>query len=168
MTEPPIATRIAERILKTRWLMRLPIPLYRAGFGWMLGERFVMIETLGRVSRERRFVVVEVVRRGRNEVCVASGFGPKAQWYRNLKTNGIAYLSTGRARRVPAAAELLDDAGSAAVLRDYAQQYPEAWEMLSSVMTELSGSAVVPVVRFTPPDVTGDRSSGSEPDASAE
>ena len=142
---------IAERILKTRWLMRLPIPLYRAGFGWLLGERFVMIETLGRVSREPRFVVVEVVQRGPRWLCVASGFGAKAQWYRNLRANGVAYLSTGRARRVPAAAELLDDEASAEVLRDYAQRHPEAWEMLGAVMTELSGSAVVPVVRFTPP-----------------
>ena len=152
MTEPPIATRIAERILKTRWLMRLPIPLYRAGFGWMLGERFVMIETLGRVSRERRFVVVEVVRRGRNEVCVASGFGPKAQWYRNLKTNGIAYLSTGRARRVPAAAELLDEEASAEVLRDYERRHPVAWSVLGPVMMHLSDSDVVPIVEFTPPE----------------
>lgn len=150
MTDRPLGVRIADRILKTRWLMRLPIPLYRAGFGWILGGRFVMIETLGRASGEPRFVVVEVVQRGPRWLCVASGFGAKAQWYRNLRANGVAYLSTGRARRVPAAVELLDSAGSAEVLRDYARRYPAAWATLGGVMTDLSGADVVPVVRFTP------------------
>ena len=86
--------RLAARLLETRWLMRLPIPLYRVGLGWLFGERLVMIEHLGRVSHEPRYVVVEVVERGRNVVRVASGFGTRAQWYRNLRANGVAYLST--------------------------------------------------------------------------
>lgn len=152
MPERPPGAAIAERILKTRWLMRLPIPLYRAGFGWLLGKRFVMIETLGRVSGEPRFVVVEVVQRGPRWLCVASGFGAKAQWYRNLRANGVAYLSTGRARRVPAAAELLDEEASAEVLRDYERRHPVAWSVLGPVMMHLSDSDVVPIVEFTPPE----------------
>ena len=151
MTEQPFAVRLAQRLLKTRWLMRLPIPLYRAGFGWLLGERFVMIETRGRVSGEPRFVVVEVVRRRPRSLCVASGFGTKAQWYRNLRANGVAYLSTGRARRVPAQARLLDAEASALVLRDYERRHPVAWRVLGPVMTHLSDSDVVPIVEFTPP-----------------
>lgn len=151
MTDRSFGVRVAQRILKTRWLMRLPIPLYRAGLGWMLGERFVMIETLGRVSREPRFVVVEVVQRGPRSLCVASGFGAKAQWYRNLRANGVAYLSTGRARRVPAEAQLLDAEASAEVLRDYERRHPVAWHVLGPVMRGLSGSDVVPIVEFRPP-----------------
>ena len=57
---------VAERVLSTRWLMRAPVALYRAGWGWLLGRRFVMIEHLGRASHEPRFVVVEVVDRKRD------------------------------------------------------------------------------------------------------
>lgn len=142
---------LAGRILRMRGLMRAPIRLYRAGWGWLLGRRFVMIEHLGRNSNEPRYVVVEVVDRGRNVLRVASGFGPRAQWYRNLAANGVAYLSTGAATRVPAEVRLLDDAESRAVLDTYAKRHPIAWRVLGSVMTELSGSAVVPVVEFTPP-----------------
>ena len=61
----------------------------------MFGSRLVMIEHLGRVSGERRFVVVEVVGLERNVVRVASGFGHRAQWYRNIQANGVAYISIG-------------------------------------------------------------------------
>ena len=156
MTDRP-RRGIAERILRTRWLMRLPVGLYRAGWGWLLGDRFVMIEHLGRKSHEPRFVVVEVVDRGRNFVRVASGFGERAQWYRNLDANGVAFLSTGKAVRVPAHVRVLDDAQSGAVLDIYASRHPRAWSVLGPAMTELSGRAVIPVVEFTPP--RGDQSS---------
>jgi deazaflavin-dependent oxidoreductase (nitroreductase family) len=159
LTDPTQATRgpgfldrLAARALKVRRLMRTPIPLYRAGLGWMLGPRLVMIEHFGRVSHERRFVVVEVVERERNVVRVASGFGEKAQWYRNLRANGVAYLSTGGARRVRAAVRLLGREESAAVLRRYAVAHPEAWHHLRSAMEiAAGGDAHIPIVEFTPP-----------------
>jgi deazaflavin-dependent oxidoreductase (nitroreductase family) len=143
---------LAETLLRTQWLVRAPIGLYRAGFGWMLGTRLVMIEHLGRVSHEPRYVVVEVVARSRNRIVVASGFGRSAQWYRNLEANGVAYLSTGTARRVPARPRLLDDAGSQAVLDDYRREHPLAWRALGPVLTNLSDDAVTPMVEFGPPD----------------
>lgn len=147
-----LADRIAARLLRTRWLMRMPIPLYRAGLGWIFGERLVMIEHLGRVSHERRFVVVEVVERERNVLRVASGFGTHSQWYRNLRANGVAYLSTGRARRVRAAVRLLGPERSAALLQEYAAAHPDAWQHLSAAMDYAAGGdAHIPIVEFTPP-----------------
>ncbi|WP_109211033.1 MULTISPECIES: nitroreductase family deazaflavin-dependent oxidoreductase [Microbacterium] len=149
---PGFADRLTARLLQTRWLMRMPIPLYRAGLGWLLGERLVMIEHVGRVSGEPRYVVVEVVERERNVLRVASGFGTRSQWYRNLRAHPIAHLSTGRARRVRAAARLLDRAESEAVLDRYAVVHPDAWKHLSSAMEYAAGGDVyVPVVEFTPP-----------------
>ncbi|MDQ2697666.1 MAG: nitroreductase family deazaflavin-dependent oxidoreductase [Actinomycetota bacterium] len=148
----PIADRLTARLLATPWLMRMPIPLYRAGLGWIFGGRLVMIEHLGRVSGEPRYVVVEVVDRGRNVIRVASGFGAKSQWYRNLRANGVAYLSTGRARRVRAAVRLLDGAESARCLRRYAAEHPAAWQHLSAAMDYASGGgAEILIVEFTPP-----------------
>lgn len=147
-----VIDRLAAKLLETPWLVRLPIGMYRAGFGWVFGERLVMIEHLGRKSHEPRYVVVEVVERERNVIRVASGFGTKAQWYRNLRANGVAYLSTGRARRVPAAVRMLDADESARVLQSYATEHPEAWAHLSGAMDYAAGGqADIPVVEFTPP-----------------
>jgi len=149
---PGWVDELAARLLKTRWLMRMPIPLYRAGLGWIFGRRLVMIEHLGRVSREPRFVVVEVVEREPDAVRVASGFGVHAQWYRNLRANGVAYLSTGRARRVRAAVRLLDRPESEAVLARYATEHPAAWRHLHSAMDlAAGGDAHIPIVEFTRP-----------------
>ncbi|MDE0547463.1 nitroreductase family deazaflavin-dependent oxidoreductase [Microbacterium sp. C7(2022)] len=145
-------TDFAARMLRVRWLVRAPIALYRAGLGWMLGSRFVMIEHQGRSTGEARFVVVEVIDRDRNAIRVASGFGTHAQWYRNLQANGVAYLSTGRARRVKAGVNLLDEAESRAVLARYAAAHPDAWATLEPVMGELSEESYPSVVEFVPPE----------------
>jgi deazaflavin-dependent oxidoreductase (nitroreductase family) len=144
--------RAIARMLRTRWLMRLPIPLYRASLGWMLGNRLVMIEHLGRISGERRFAVVEVLSLEPNVVRVASGFGHRAQWYRNLQANGVAYISIGRFRRVKAHARLLSPEASAARLADYAGEHPAAWRHLHASMDLVQGGdAVIPVIEFVPP-----------------
>lgn len=143
---------LVARLLKTRWLTRMPIVLYRAGLGWIFGRRLAMIEHLGRVSHEPRFVVVEVVERERNAIRVPSGFGEHAQWYRNLRANGSAYLSTGRARRVPTTVRLLDRAESEAVLGRYATAHPRAWRHLHAAMDiAAGGDPHIPIVEFTPP-----------------
>ena len=144
--------RLAAKVLATPWLVRLPIWLYRAGLGWMLGRRLMMIEHLGRTSHQPRYVVVEIAERTPSVIRVASGFGTRAQWYRNLRANGVAYLSTGRARRVPARVRLLDDAESAAMLERYAAEYPDLWKHLSAAMDYAAGGeAHIPIVEFTPP-----------------
>ena len=153
---PGIADRLMARLLRVRWLMRAPIPLYRASLGWMFGNRLVMIEHRGRTSGARRYVVVEVIGLERNVVRVASGFGRTSQWYRNLAANGVAYISVGRYRRVRAQPRLLDDAASAARLAEYASAHPEAWRHLHSAMEELQGGEPeIPVVEFVPPADSG-------------
>lgn len=148
----PLADRVVARLLATPWLMRMPIPLYRAGLGWIFGTRLVMIEHLGRVSHEPKYVVVEVVERGHNVIRVASGFGTRSQWYRNLRANGVAYLSTGNVRRARAGVRLLDAEESERRLREYAAAHPTAWRHLSSAMDYAAGGdAAIPIVEFTPP-----------------
>jgi deazaflavin-dependent oxidoreductase (nitroreductase family) len=152
MATPGLLDRAIGQMLRTRWLMRLPIPLYRASLGWMLGSRLLMIEHLGRVSGERRFAVVEVLSQDRNVLRVASGLGRRADWYRNIQANGVAYISIGRFRRVKASARLLGPEDSAARLADYARDHPAAWRHLHAAMDVAQGrDADIPVVEFVPP-----------------
>ena len=54
---------LASKMLHTRWLVRAPIPLFRAGLGFVFGGRLLLLEHLGRTSGEHRFVVLECVER---------------------------------------------------------------------------------------------------------
>jgi deazaflavin-dependent oxidoreductase (nitroreductase family) len=147
---PARIDRWMARTLGNHRLMRVPIPLYRAGLGFLFGRRLVMIEHRGRTSGERRYVVVETVARTDSMVRVASGLGPKAQWYQNLAANGVAYISIGFRRRIPATPRLLSLEESRERLVDYAAEYPKAWQHLEAAMRILAHGEdpVIPLVDF--------------------
>ena len=94
-----------------RWLVRLPVWLYRARLGGMLGDRFLMLTYIGRKSGQPRQVVLEVVRHDKDTdtYYVAVGFGERTDWYRNvLKTPEVVVQSgwrqlAARAERLPPA-----------------------------------------------------------------
>ena len=138
--------------LTTRPLARSPIALYRVGLGWLLGPRLLMLEHVGRRSGQPRYVVLEVVGQpAEGRFVVASGFGRRVDWYRNLVANPHCRVSTGRRRRLPATARLLDDADSAARLAVYQQNHPRAWEQLKESLTEALGYEIteIPMVELT-------------------
>ena len=70
----------------SRLLWRAPIWLYRAGLGWMMGNRFLLLNHIGRKSGLPRQAVVEVVVSNDEEgtFTIASGFGAKSDWYQNI------------------------------------------------------------------------------------
>ncbi|MDD9207724.1 nitroreductase family deazaflavin-dependent oxidoreductase [Georgenia sp. 10Sc9-8] len=70
-----------------RRLARAPIGIFRVGLGWVFAGRLVMVEHVGRRTGRRRHVVLEVVERGPHHVVVPSGYGRRAQWFRNLEAD---------------------------------------------------------------------------------
>lgn len=138
-SQSQFGVHLISRALRTRWLMRLPIPLFRLGLGWLFASRLLMIEHRGRTSGLRRFVVLECLdREPDGAVLVASGFGAEAQWYRNLRSNRVAYLTVGTVRRRRADPRILGEAESARHLQRYAIAHPEAWRHLKASMTQLA------------------------------
>lgn len=134
---------IGAWVLRTRWLVRLPVQLYRRGLGWLLGGRILMLEHRGRSSGLPRYVCLEVVERsGPDRLTVVSGFGERAQWYQNLLADPNCRVSTGRSRDVPGTAHFLSDEDSAAVLARYAERYPRAWRVLRSTVEKATGHPV--------------------------
>ncbi|NIW46990.1 MAG: nitroreductase family deazaflavin-dependent oxidoreductase, partial [Gammaproteobacteria bacterium] len=70
----------------SRILYRLPILFYKFGFGGLMGERFILVNHIGRKSQKQRQAVLEVIRgdsQSKNYY-VVSAFGEKSQWYQNL------------------------------------------------------------------------------------
>jgi deazaflavin-dependent oxidoreductase (nitroreductase family) len=64
----------------------------------MLGHRFLQLTHRGRRTGLRRRTVLEVLRwePSSGVVTVMSGFGPTADWLRNLAANGQAHIDIGR------------------------------------------------------------------------
>ncbi|MFD9817842.1 nitroreductase family deazaflavin-dependent oxidoreductase [Streptomyces violascens] len=124
---PPVGWR--------RTLSRLPVHFYRLGLGPLFGKRLLLLIHTGRVSGRARKVVVEVVAydAGQRAWTVASGFGPNAQWYRNLRHSPQATIQTGR-RCHDVTARFLSEEEGGRIMAAYAPKHPRAAQLLCSYM----------------------------------
>ncbi|RDI64639.1 nitroreductase family deazaflavin-dependent oxidoreductase [Nocardia pseudobrasiliensis] len=137
------ATALGARALRIRWLVRAPIGIYRAGLGFVFGSRLLMLEHIGRRTGVRRYVVLEVVDRpAPDEYVIVSGFGERAQWYRNVTAWPKVRVWTGFRRAVPATATPMSEQDSARALERYARQHPRAWQNLRATIERATGKPV--------------------------
>lgn len=67
----------------------------------------MMLEHRGRRSGEPRYAALEVLGREPGALLLVSGYGPKSQWFRNVKADPEVRVWTGRLRGVPARAVVL-------------------------------------------------------------
>lgn len=150
MTVSDTFTRLGSRALQTRWFVRAPIIAYRSGLGFLFGTRLLMLEHIGRRTGARRYVVLEVVDRpSPADYVIVSGFGDRAQWYRNIRTNSAVRVWCGLRRGAPATAVPMTETESAAALAHYAQNHPGAWKNLRATIEHATGAPVdtLPMVR---------------------
>jgi deazaflavin-dependent oxidoreductase (nitroreductase family) len=125
-----------------RALVRAPIWLYRLGLGGLLGARFLLLTHTGRRSGRPRQVVLEVV--GRDEpsggFLVASGYGARSQWFRNILADPRVRFQVGW-RRYQGLARPLPPAESGRRLAGYARRYPRAAaSLLRAIGQDVDGS----------------------------
>lgn len=143
-----------------RLAWRAPIWLYRFGLGGLLGERFLLINHVGRKSGKMRQAVVEVVYQDKQTgaFMVASGFGEQADWYKNLMVHPQVSIQVGR-KRMNAHAKRLPAPQAAEALLNYHQRHPTALRTLAKILGyQIDGSqedirflaGVIPIVSFTP------------------
>ena len=118
-----------------RLFLRLPIIFYRLKLGWLLGERFVLLKHIGRKSGELRKTVVEVVSRDKasDTYFIVSGWGYKANWYRNLLAQPDIDIEVGR-RKLQVTAETIPARQGVDVLLAYRKKHPIAARELSQLM----------------------------------
>lgn len=111
----------------TRVLFRLPTVLYRLHLGWLLGGRFLLLGHVGRRSGRRRRVVLEVVEHdaAAGTYTIVSGYGTRADWYRNLLAHPRVELTVGGRRRRALAVPVAAGEGGEVLLR-YARRHPRA------------------------------------------
>jgi len=165
VSTPPLRSRtarLADRLLRNRRLVRAPIWLYRARLGFLFGHRLLMLEHRGRKTGARRYVVLEVVDHpAPGEYVVASGFGKRAQWLRNVMHDPQVRVYLGSRAPAAATATLLDPEQAGAVLRRYAARHPRAWQRLKPVFEQTLGAPIteegtsLPLVRLDIPTAPG-------------
>lgn len=134
-----MSNSLSVKAFRSRFLMRAPIGMYRAGLGFLFGTRLIMLEHVGRSSGATRFVVLEVVSRPTpTTVVVASAVGPRAQWFQNLAVEPNCHVSTGWRRRISATATILDAESAGRFLAEYQLRHPAFWTRLNNFMTALN------------------------------
>jgi deazaflavin-dependent oxidoreductase (nitroreductase family) len=147
-----LLARVAGRLLRVRWVVRAPIWLYRRRLGFVFGTRLLMLEHIGRSTGRRRWVVLETVDHpDRVTFVVVSGFGTRAQWYRNVLAHGDVRVSVGLRVGVPARAVALTADEAADALARYATRHPRTWHRLVDAIETAVGERVdrLPMVRLT-------------------
>lgn len=118
-----------------RFLLRAPILIYRLKLGWLLGQRFLLLAHTGRKSGKPRNTVLEVLRFDTvsHRCVIASGWGTRSQWYRNvLNDPRVRYtvgLNTHAGRAAPLPLERAVEE-----LQDYARRHPAALRKLTQLM----------------------------------
>jgi len=118
-----------------RWILRLPILLYRTHLGWLLGGRFVMLTHKGRKSGQLRRVVLEVVYRDEETGAyfVAAGWRRHADWFLNIKANPCVRVDIRR-QNFSATAEVVELIDATATFYSYARSHPFAFQELTQFM----------------------------------
>jgi deazaflavin-dependent oxidoreductase (nitroreductase family) len=146
LTPPPGSSAIGRGgawVLRNRALARAPLWLYRARLGFLFGSRMLMLEHVGRTSGTRRLAVLEVVGHPVPDTyLVASGFGERAQWFRNLMADPRARVAVAGHGLRAATARRLPAAEADAVLADYIRRHPRAWARFKDVLENTLGTAI--------------------------
>ncbi|MEM7362906.1 MAG: nitroreductase family deazaflavin-dependent oxidoreductase [Pseudomonadota bacterium] len=144
-----------------RLLFRLPIQLYRLNLGWLLGGRFMLVNHVGRKSGQVRQVVLEVVKHDKehNIYYLASGFGKKSDWYRNLQAQPDVMVQVGRAK-MDVHARFLTAEESGKMMVEYGRTYPQLAKRLAQLIGyrvdgadedyRFLGEEVIPFVALEP------------------
>ncbi|MEP7289659.1 MAG: nitroreductase family deazaflavin-dependent oxidoreductase [Chloroflexota bacterium] len=148
-----------------RWFLRLPILIYRLRLGWLLGNRFLLINHIGRKSGHLRQTVVEVADHDQisDTYFVASGWGYKSNWYNNVMARPNIRIQVGP-RKLAVRAESLGPEDGAQVLLKYRENHPSAANELAKLMGVAIATATfveltkivrnsLPIVAFRPQTV---------------
>jgi deazaflavin-dependent oxidoreductase (nitroreductase family) len=142
-------------------LMRLPRPLYRRGWGWMLDHTFLLIAHQGRKSGKRRETVAMALAYDPDtrEAVVCSAWGPNTEWIRNLRAHPALQIQIGRESYVPEQ-RFLTAEESVAIVAEFRRRHPWRSRILAAILgwRDLGDEAAVrefvhrrPFVSFRPP-----------------
>ena len=112
---------------------RAPISFYRIGLGGLFGQRFLLLNHLGRKSGLPRQALLEVVHRDAENYYIVSGFGEKSQWFKNITHTPQVKFQVGR-KKFETVVKRLSVAGASEILHHYAEEHPRSLQELAKLM----------------------------------
>jgi deazaflavin-dependent oxidoreductase (nitroreductase family) len=113
----------------------MPLPLYRHGWGWLLGHTFLLLVHVGRKTGKPHDAVAMALsyNRDRHEAVIFSGWGPDADWVHNLQAHPALEVRIGRESFVPEHHFLADDE-AVAVVSDFQRRHPWRVRLASAIL----------------------------------
>ena len=141
-------------------VFRLPLVLYRRGWGRVLGRTFMLLVVEGRKTGQPHPMTAMVMRYDptTREVVIFSGWGPDSDWVRNIRARPALRVDVGRESYAPQHRFLSEDE-SVAVASDFVRRHPYRVLLASRVLDwpDLHTEAALrdfvgthPVVAFRP------------------
>jgi deazaflavin-dependent oxidoreductase (nitroreductase family) len=143
-------------------VFRLPLPLYRRGWGRLLGHTFLLLVHAGRKTGRVYSAVAMVLRYDpeSHEAVICSAWRRNADWIRNIRVRPALQVKIGRESFVPEQRFLSDDE-SFAVAVGFRRQHPWRLRLVTWVLgwDDLRSDAALrefvrsrPFVSFRPAD----------------
>jgi deazaflavin-dependent oxidoreductase (nitroreductase family) len=116
-------------------VFRLPLLLYRRGWGWLLGDTFLLLVHAGRKTGKRYSTVAMVLRYNprTHEAVICSAWGKDADWIRNIQAHRALQAQIGRDWFTPQQRFLSEDE-SLAVVAEFRRQHPHRSRLVASVL----------------------------------
>jgi deazaflavin-dependent oxidoreductase (nitroreductase family) len=112
------------------WIFRLPLPLYRAGWGWLfLGRTFLVLTHVGRTTGKPHAAAAMVLAEdpATREAVICSVWGARTDWIRNLRAGPAFRVQIGRQSFVPEH-RFLSEEEAFAVGLEFRRRHP--WRVL--------------------------------------
>ena len=106
-------------------VFRVPLPLYRAGWGWLLGRTFLLLVHAGRTTGQPHAMTAMVLRydAATHEAVICSAWGVDADWLRNIRARPALQVQMGRESFTPTQRFLSEDE-SFAVTLEFCLRHP--------------------------------------------
>jgi deazaflavin-dependent oxidoreductase (nitroreductase family) len=116
-------------------VFRLPLPLYRRGWGWLLGDTFLLLVHVGRKTGKLYSTVAMVLSYDRqsHEAVICSAWGKDTDWIRNIRAHPALKVQIVRESFTPDQRFLSED-DSVAVVAGFRRRHPYRSRLLASVL----------------------------------
>lgn len=123
-----------------RYLLRLPVYLYRWRLGWLLGRRFLLLSHVGRRTGRNFQTVLEIIEYRDNgpEAVVMSGFGRRSDWLLNIEAGPLPEVIIGR-QHFTTSYRFLDEDEAVRALAEYEHRNRLMAGILRWVLSRLLG-----------------------------
>jgi deazaflavin-dependent oxidoreductase (nitroreductase family) len=115
-------------------IFHLPLPLYRRGWGWLLGRTFLVLTHTGRKSGKIRETAAMVLGddRATGEAVICSVWGENTDWIRNLRSHPALRVQIGRDSFAPEQRFLSEDERLAVAI-EFRHRHPLRLRLLAAV-----------------------------------